>query len=707
MTITTTRDDFGNFVSTDSEFVVPATAPTASFHSAPVNAFAGNEFEVVFDLVHPSVLLSSITVSTLTVTGPSGSTPVVRLGYVRSLGTYSGYRVQWLVNPLDGEEGYYNCQIQAAAFTSTTPTPNTVSDSVAVRIFGNPFNRPLLAPNWQNVLVGSQGVSSTDPAAGSYNRYRIPMLVVAGNGDLLLFAEGRELGDQNRVSTIYSRSTDNGATWEPEVTVATNTNPLTDTVGNPSVLVDELTQRIHLFYTFEEQDLIYRYSDDHGVTWSATTNLTPSLTSGFFNDIYVESSNKRRFRVGPGGGTQLKLGEYAGRLIVIAFFRFGTGPEDRVIASVYSDNNGATWSIGNWTTSGAEAHIAELNDGSLVTINRNQELLRGQFKIINRSTDGGLTWGAYDVVDGEDKLVECVCQNSLERLWFGTGDENNIILTALDSTDLDIRSVLYLALSRNDSTSWPNGLRRVLYKYWAGYSDCKLLPDGYIGITCEKDQNFFIQNLAFTKVSLSWLLDPNNDLFYESLEGVSPSPAKVGNFSNFSASTRNGWTADGTNIGQYYDVINDRRRSGSGTTFENTTLGAIPAQLRIQFAARVDRFDNEASSGSNVGFRITCVRNDERSYLLVADDAVLHRTPADDYPVVATVTTEALRWYEWRLDIDFTNNVTTVFRDGIELGSYPIETIGFSNNYLRFFPGIGTNYSQLSLKWGALDDNLS
>lgn len=706
MTLITERDNFGNFVTYDDAVTVPATAPTASFVSAPVNAFAGNSFPVVFDLKHPRVLDTSITASTLTVTGPAGSAPIVSLDFAKYLGVGT-YRVQWLVNPIDGQEGFYNCQIEAGGFTSTTPTNNTASDSHATRVFGNPFTRPVLAPSWQHVFKGIQGTYDTDPEVGTYNRYRIPTMVVAGNGDLLLFAEGRELGDLNKVDTIYSRSTDNGLTWSSSVLVAGSAD---NTVGNPTVIIDETTQRIHLFYVFEEEDQIYRFSDDNGLTWSAEQNLTPTLTSGFFNSIYIESTGRRRFRCGPGGGIQIKNGPYAGRLIALAFYRFGTSPEDRVIASIYSDDNGTTWSLGNSTTSGVEAHIAELSDGSLITINRNQELLISSHKIINRSTDGGVTWGPYDVVDGDNGLVEQVCQNSIERIWFGSGNQNIILGTSLDSTNTDDRSVLYSTVSLDDGSSWPITIRRLLWKYWGAYSEAILLPDGYIGIVCERNQNFFVQNIDFTRVSLAWLLAQNNDQFYEDLQGISPSPEITGNWSNFNASTRNGWTADGNQIGQYFNAINSRRRMTSATTFTNGALGNNPAELRIRFALRIDQFAPESTSSTNAGFRLSCVRDNERSYFLIADNGIHHRTNADAYPLITSITTEVFRWYEWRLDINFNTNVTTVFRDGVQIGTYPIDTIGFSAQYIRFLAAgdsSATTYCQFSIKWAALDDNLS
>jgi len=64
-------------------------------------------------------------------------------------------------------------------------------------------------PKLVDVLVGSQG---------GYHAYRIPSLVVAPNGDLLVFCEARKdsLDEDGDIDLVQARSTDGGKTWGAE-----------------------------------------------------------------------------------------------------------------------------------------------------------------------------------------------------------------------------------------------------------------------------------------------------------------------------------------------------------------------------------------------------------------------------------------------------------------------------------------------------------
>ena len=77
--------------------------------------------------------------------------------------------------------------------------------------------------------------------AEGYHTFRIPSLVVANDGTMLAFCEGKVHGshDYQALYVLLKRSTDNGVTWEPMQTLAgdgarTHHNPTAEVVATPT-----------------------------------------------------------------------------------------------------------------------------------------------------------------------------------------------------------------------------------------------------------------------------------------------------------------------------------------------------------------------------------------------------------------------------------------------------------------------------------------
>src|SRR5687767_765425 len=82
-----------------------------------------------------------------------------------------------------------------------------------------------------------------------YHTFRIPALVVATNGALLAFAEGRKISasDSGKIDLILKRSLDGGASWQPLQIVRAGGD---DVAGNPAPVVDSTTGIIFLLTTW-------------------------------------------------------------------------------------------------------------------------------------------------------------------------------------------------------------------------------------------------------------------------------------------------------------------------------------------------------------------------------------------------------------------------------------------------------------------------
>lgn len=83
---------------------------------------------------------------------------------------------------------------------------------------------------------------------GGYHTYRIPSLLVAQDGSLLAFAEGRKSGsgDTGDIDLLLKRSEDGGHTWSEQMVLWDDGE---NVCGNPSPVLDESTGEIHLLLT--------------------------------------------------------------------------------------------------------------------------------------------------------------------------------------------------------------------------------------------------------------------------------------------------------------------------------------------------------------------------------------------------------------------------------------------------------------------------
>lgn len=146
-----------------------------------------------------------------------------------------------------------------------------------------PMSAHAVAPNLRDVVVFKGG-------EGGSSHYRIPSIVVAQDGSLVAFAEGRasnkDPGSGYPTSIKSRRSTDNGVTWSDYTVIHEVAN---EAYSDPRPFVDQSTGRMFVFYTKWDNDcaqngscvpfddplhkLFYRTSDDNGQTWSAAVDV--------------------------------------------------------------------------------------------------------------------------------------------------------------------------------------------------------------------------------------------------------------------------------------------------------------------------------------------------------------------------------------------------------------------------------------------------
>ena len=298
------------------------------------------------------------------------------------------------------------------------------------------------------------------------NSYRIPSLLTAKDGSLLVFCEARRESwqDKSRTDIVVKRSTDNGRTWSVMQDLTKGT---TGAYMDPTPILDSNTGKVFLFTTFWP-------AKDH----SGAGNRAVLITS--------DDNGRYIYGFGPGAGLQMVGEKYKGRLILPARISDIERKAAHDVA-VFSDNHGETWTVGENGDTDNEFQIAESPNGILVYNAR----VSGA-RMVAYSKDGGMTWNKA-VKEPALPGVSKGCQASV------LGENAHLYFSGIkgipETPEYDERAGLTLYKSCNGGRTWNDGL--LLYDKASGYSCMALLPDGRMAIIFET-----ADTQSFTRKSL-------------------------------------------------------------------------------------------------------------------------------------------------------------------------------------------------------------
>ncbi len=358
-------------------------------------------------------------------------------------------------------------------------------------------------------FVGPRGEYVTEP--DRYHTFRIPGMVVAQDGSILLFAEGRRgdgsdpRRDENApIDLVMRRSTDRGETWGPLEVIESGFRPdgvLVD-FADPTPVLDETTGTVFLFYgqwpdvgprtvshgqdpdSAEGNQVVWvRSSADHGRTWSDRRQvLYPDEPGETADGLYW-----RQAEPGPGSGIQLRWQDPEsgrnGRLLVPAKRSGSETPDGESSVTpfaFYSDDHGATWLVGG-VSPGPDANedeVVELADGTVLLDARQNS---GDFRRRHRSSDGGVTWGP----DRPDTIPIAPVDGSMVRYSaVREGDDRDRILFSGPTGDGGLnRNNIAVWTSYDEAASFTNPV--TVNRGFAAYSVLQRLDDGTIGLAVE------------------------------------------------------------------------------------------------------------------------------------------------------------------------------------------------------------------------------
>lgn len=366
-------------------------------------------------------------------------------------------------------------------------------------------------------------VAGEDPA---YNIYHIPGIVVTAKGTVLAWCEARKrpagVSDWDDIRILLRRSTDDGQTWSPAVSVANvegpkRKNPLAlrmskvdqnDVTYNNPVLIAGSDGTVHMLFCLEYERVFYQASRDDGVSWSKPREIT-STFAAFKNDY-----DWKVLATGPNHGIQLK----SGRLIVPVWLSTGEGGNAHrpsVTATIYSDDNGQTWQAGEiavpctdeWINPNETVAI-ELENGHVMLNVRNES--RTHRRLITTSPDGTTNWTTPRF---DDALLEPICMAGLVRyrhdgqslILFSNPDNLEKANGKAEPGKSRDRKNLSIKLSRDEAATWP--VSRVLEAGPGAYSDLAVTPRGTILCFYGTGDNlsFAGSRLRLARFNLEWL----------------------------------------------------------------------------------------------------------------------------------------------------------------------------------------------------------
>ena len=293
------------------------------------------------------------------------------------------------------------------------------------------------------------------------------------------------------------------------------------------LLGGEAAGSIYLAYEQAPEECLFQHrsshllmitSDDDGATWSEPIDITAQVKADWMCFLGT----------GPGNAIQLTAPEHAGRILAPVYYSHEAGGTGYLsCAAIYSDDGGASWTLGASPNDGREvlgavvssrdladeraslyeSVLVEGADGAVHVWARNQHPAGRVAHAV--SHDGGVTWGE---VDYHDQLTEIFSQPNAIAVT-GAHDAAGVadpgsrsIVFANASQMLPFRGCGVMRLSHDDGATWPHN--RVINPRHYVYQCMAQLPSGDIALLWEREW----QGLFLTTVPLTWLVSSRSTI---------------------------------------------------------------------------------------------------------------------------------------------------------------------------------------------------
>jgi sialidase-1 len=363
---------------------------------------------------------------------------------------------------------------------------------------------------FQPVISNPEGMSRMGIALRRHSddhvdTYRIPGLVTTNHGTLIAVYDIRYNNAtdlQEDVDIGMNRSTDGGKTWAPMKVIMDmgewgGLPNDQNGIGDPAILVDRQTGTIWVAAVWahghpgqrnwwaskpgmtpeQTSQLMLVKSDDDGLTWSKTINITNQIKQPEWHLILQ----------GPGKGITLKNGT----LVFPAQYKDENQMPQSTI--IWSKDHGHTWHIGTGAKlNTTEAQVIERDDGSLMLNMRDNRNRSDHTESNGRSVyithDMGKSWAVHPT-SRTNVLQESTCQASLIKEDFLVNNALRSLVIFSNPNTKSGRHHMSVKISFDDGDSWDLDKTLMLDEGdGRGYSCMTKVDDRTLGILYEGSQ---------------------------------------------------------------------------------------------------------------------------------------------------------------------------------------------------------------------------
>jgi sialidase-1 len=327
--------------------------------------------------------------------------------------------------------------------------------------------------------------SSANPEVSCY---RIPALITAPNGDLVVAIDERvpscqDLRGSRDINIVIRRSSDLGNSWTAIERIVDF--PQGQSASDPSMIVDRETGDIFLFYNYmdldNQKDIYYLHmikSRDNGLSWSEPMDITQQITKDEWHSDFKFITSGR--------GIQTSTGKLIHCLVNL----------DHGMHLFASDDHGKSWQLIDTPIKPAnESKVVELADGRWMV---NSRVNKKGKRWVHLSSDQGKNWESR----ADPALIDPGCNGSIIRYTsVEEGSDKNRLLFS-NPKHKKGRTHLAVRISYDEGETWSEG--KTIYPGGSAYSSLTILENGDIGLVFEKD--FYTEN-PFISFSLEWLTE--------------------------------------------------------------------------------------------------------------------------------------------------------------------------------------------------------
>lgn len=335
-----------------------------------------------------------------------------------------------------------------------------------------------------------------------FKNVRIPKIVVASDGSVLAFADSCRL---------LRRSEDQGETWSDPVTINPN--------GRGNAIVDRNSGDVLI--VCPRQAKLLR-SEDSGRTWTEepVTFKPNAIGHGTLDGVPINVAASE-------SGITLSHGKHKGRLVMPCRIQppAGTNAQEHWAynynTSIYSDDRGRTWQVGEPVQSGTgEGTLAELSDGRIYYNSRCHMAIDHRRRIA-WSHDGGHRWVDWHV---SDELREVGgpfyfkygskpsygCNAGLVRVPPEATDGKDVLIYsapdnpgAVEPHNGRVRMTVWM--STDGAKTWPT--KRLVNEGISIYSSLAADSQGNVYLLFESGETKLYQKITLARFKLDWLAE--------------------------------------------------------------------------------------------------------------------------------------------------------------------------------------------------------